>query len=51
MKSDQLNIILLGIIIYLLIKKDKTKETIEQQMKRIESIGIAKKIGDLGTTF
>ena len=51
MKAEQLNFILLGIIIYLLMKKDKTKETIEQQMKRLESIGMAKKSDDLGTTF
>ena len=51
MKSEQINTILLLLLVYLIMKKDKTKETIEQQMKRAESIGMAKTIGELGTTF
>ena len=51
MKTDTLNIILIGIIIYLLMQKKDKKMTIEEKLKYAEAIGRIKQYKDLGTTF
>lgn len=51
MKSEQLNFVLIGIIIYLLIQRNKKQMTNEEKLKYAEAIGTAKAIGDLGVTF
>ena len=51
MKSEQLNIIMFAIVIYLLMKKDKKQMTNEEKLKYSESIGTAKAFQDLGVTF
>ena len=51
MKTDTLNIILIGIIIYLLMQKKDKKMTIEERLKYAEAIGRIKQYKDLGTTF
>jgi len=51
MKTETLNIILVGIIIYLLFKKNDNK-TEEQKLKYAEAVGMAKaSIGELSVTF
>ena len=52
MKSETLNIILVGIIIYLLMQKNKNDVSDLQKLKYAEAVGMAKAVnGDLGTTF
>lgn len=50
MDSKSLNIVLVGVIIYLLMQRKKKKIT-SDQIKYAEAVGMAKTIGDLGTTF
>lgn len=51
MKTETLNIVLIGIIIYLLMQKRDKKMTIEEKLKYAEAVGRIKNCGDLGTTF
>lgn len=51
MNDKTLNIILFGVIIYLLLKQKNNKLTQEQKDKYAEAVGSPKAIGDLGTTF
>ena len=50
MKTETLNIVLVGIIIYLLMQRKKQTIT-NEQLKYAEAVGMAKTIGELGTTF
>ena len=51
MKSETLNIVLIGVIIYLLMQKKKKKMSIEDKLKYAEAVGNIRMCGDLGTTF
>jgi hypothetical protein len=51
MKSEQLNIILFAIVIYLLMQKNKKQMTNEEKLKYAEAIGTAKAFQDLVVTF
>jgi hypothetical protein len=51
MDNKTLNYILVGVIIYLIIQQRKNKVLTNEELKRAEAIGMAKTIGDLGTTF
>lgn len=51
MDNKTLNFFLIGVIIYLIIQQKKNKQLINEELKKAEAVGMAKAIGDLGTTF
>lgn len=51
MKINTLNIVLIGVIIYLLMQKKNKPMSIEDKLKYAEALGRIKKYKDLGTTF